>query len=207
MHAPQILWVDVLHTIAYLMNHILLRILWFKRPLKLLLCFTLGSSIPPKVFGCISDVNFPKFDCSKLELKTLKCIFLRYALNQKGYKHYHLSTQKRIDSMDITFHETISFFSASQPHLQEEKCGVCEDKATLPLHVPLYSFNVDGCHNLCIPLMLMDVITRGSKRLFQRRQHLLKINDERKILLMCLLERNRRLLLALMCHSNKLSPL
>lgn len=47
--------------------------------------------------------------------------------------------------MNVTFHETVFFFSSSLPHLQGEKHGVCKDEVVLPLHVSPYLFDVDGC--------------------------------------------------------------
>lgn len=49
-------------------------------PLEILSCSTLGSSLPPKVFGCICYVHVPKFGRSKLDPKAFKYIFLGYAL-------------------------------------------------------------------------------------------------------------------------------
>lgn len=82
------------------------RILSLKCPIKLLSCSSLESSLPPKEFGCI---HVPKSDPN-----ALKCILV-FAQNQKGYKCYNPSTQKRNVSIDVTFHETVSFYSLRQP--------------------------------------------------------------------------------------------
>lgn len=47
---------------------------------------------------------------NKLDPKSLKCIFLGYAANQKGYKCYFPEKEKLIVSMDVTFFETTPFF-------------------------------------------------------------------------------------------------
>lgn len=110
MHVPQKNWVDALQTATYLINRMPSCILGFKHPVELLSCSSLGSFLSLRVFGCICYVYVPKSDCSKLDPKALKCIFLGYTPNQKGYKCYHYpSTHRRIASMDVTLHETISF--------------------------------------------------------------------------------------------------
>lgn len=69
-----------------------------------------------------------------------KCIFLGYAPNQKGYKCYHPSSRKHFVFLDMTFHETVFFFSPSQPHLQGEKQWASKDKVAIPLPTPPYLF-------------------------------------------------------------------
>lgn len=129
------------------MNRMPSRILRFKHQLKLLSCSTLGSFLSFKMFGCICYVHVSKSNRSKLYPKAVKCIFLGYALNQKGYKCYHFSTRTLIVSMNVTFRDIVSFFSPSHPYFQGGKRGVCEDAAALVVPVTLYSFDVDGCHS------------------------------------------------------------
>ena len=45
----------------------------------------------------------------KLEPRTIKCIFISYASNKKGYHCYHPPNRKCFTSMDVTFDETKYF--------------------------------------------------------------------------------------------------
>ena len=51
---------------------------------------------------------------SKLDSKSLKCIFLSYSLVQKGYRCYCPTLQRYFVSTDVTFFET-TLFSLSSP--------------------------------------------------------------------------------------------
>ena len=44
--------------------------------------------IDPKVFGCTCFVRDVRPQVSKLDLKSLKCIFVGYSRGQKGYRCY-----------------------------------------------------------------------------------------------------------------------
>ncbi|KAM2366232.1 hypothetical protein ACFX1X_004945 [Malus domestica] len=68
------------------------------------------SKLPPKVFGCIAYVYVYSHQRSKLDACALRCVFIGYANNKKGYKCYHPSTQKTYITMDVTFHEEVSYF-------------------------------------------------------------------------------------------------
>lgn len=105
--------------IAYLMNHMPSWILGFKYPLELLFYSSLVSSLPFKVLGCISYMHFPKSGRPKLDPKSLNCIFLCYAMSQKGCKCYHLLNRRRIVTIVVTFPESVPFFkiSSGQFHL------------------------------------------------------------------------------------------
>lgn len=58
---------------------------------------------PPKTFGCICYVHITKSDCSKLDPKALKCIFLSYSVDQKGYKCYQPPTHRKFVSQNVIF--------------------------------------------------------------------------------------------------------
>ena len=63
--------------------------------------------LPPKVFGCTIFDPIPNNNGSKLDPKATKCIFfLGYSPTQKGYKCYHLPTQRKFVSMDVSFFKT-----------------------------------------------------------------------------------------------------
>jgi hypothetical protein len=47
-----------------------------------------------RVFGCIAYVHVLDEKRSKLNPKAEKCIFIRYSLEQKGYKCFNPSTRK-----------------------------------------------------------------------------------------------------------------
>lgn len=54
------------------------------------------SSLPLKVFGYTVFSHSHELNRNKLDPKALKCIFLGYAANQKGYKCY-IPEKKKID--------------------------------------------------------------------------------------------------------------
>ena len=58
-----------------------------------------------KVFGCIAYVHIPDERRTKLDPKAEKCIFIGYALQQKGYRCYNPSTRKMQVTRDVVFDE------------------------------------------------------------------------------------------------------
>ena len=68
------------------------------------------SNIPLKVSRCMSFVHIHSQHQGKLDRRSLKCIFVGYSSNQKGYKCYSPSTRKFYNSMDVTFVEHLPFF-------------------------------------------------------------------------------------------------
>lgn len=80
MHVPKTFWSDV-QTATYLMNRLPTQVLSYHTPLEVLSHSSSLFPLPPKTFDCICFVNIPKFDCTKLDPKALKCVFLGYAAN------------------------------------------------------------------------------------------------------------------------------
>ena len=70
--------------------------------------------IDPKVFGCICFVQDVYPQVSKLDPKSLKCIFVGYSRVQKGYRRYCPTLQRYFVSIDVTFFETTPY-SLSSP--------------------------------------------------------------------------------------------
>jgi hypothetical protein len=62
------------------------------------------------VFGCITYVYVLDEKRSKLDLKAKKCIFIRYSLEQKGYKCFNPSTQKLQVNKDVVFDEMVNWY-------------------------------------------------------------------------------------------------
>lgn len=70
------------------------------------------------MFGCTSFVHNSQPNRSKLDSRSIKCIFLGYSSNQSGYKCYSPITKKFYNSMDVTFFENQSFYP--QTNIQGE---------------------------------------------------------------------------------------
>jgi hypothetical protein len=56
-------------------------------------------------------MHVPNEKRSKLDPKAEKCIFIRYFLEQKGYRCFNLSIWKLQVSKDVVFDEMISWYS------------------------------------------------------------------------------------------------
>lgn len=120
-HVPKFFWGDALLTAAYLINRMPSKVLKFQTPcqtlLKLFPHTRFISFIDPKVFGCTSFVYLYSQHCSKLDFKSIKCIFIGYSSHRKGYKCYSPTTQKTCNSMDVTFFENHAYY---KPEIQGE---------------------------------------------------------------------------------------
>ncbi|RDX89320.1 hypothetical protein CR513_28972, partial [Mucuna pruriens] len=85
-------------------------------PIKHMLSFFPSSplmlSLPSYVFGCVAFVYSHNPHRGKFDQKAIKCVFIGF------FKCYHPSSRLFFVSMDVTFHETQSFFVG--PPLQEE---------------------------------------------------------------------------------------
>jgi hypothetical protein len=64
------------------------------------------------MFGYIAYVHVPDEKRSKLDPKVDKCIFIRYSLEQKGYKCFIPSTRKLQVSRNVVFDEMVSWYSS-----------------------------------------------------------------------------------------------
>jgi len=72
------------------------------------------TSLQNRVFGCPVFVHVHSPYRGKLDPRAIKCVFIDYAPNKKGYKCCHPQSRKVYVSKDVTFHETESFFPSSQ---------------------------------------------------------------------------------------------
>lgn len=68
------------------------------------------TDIPIKILGCAAIVHIHHHLCSKLDPRTIKCIFLGYSSTQKGYKCYSPMPQKFYHSIYVTFFENQSYY-------------------------------------------------------------------------------------------------
>ena len=76
-----------------------------------------------RVFGCTCFVRDVRLHVSKLDHKSLKCIFLGYSQVQKGYRCYCPSLHKYMVSANVTFLENTSF-SQDPIHTGQGECDV-----------------------------------------------------------------------------------
>lgn len=58
-----------------------------------------------RIFGCMVMVQIPKQKRKKFSSKSMKCIFIGYCENTKGYRFYDQKQQKVLISRDVIFIE------------------------------------------------------------------------------------------------------
>lgn len=94
------------------------------------------SSLQNCVFGCFAFDHVHGPHQGKLDPRAIKCIFIGYASDKKGYKCYHPRSRCVYISMDVTFQESKSFYPS--PQLQGENNQEVESSelSVLPI-IPL----------------------------------------------------------------------
>ena len=116
-------WGEAVLTATYLINRLPSRVLGGVNPVQLMTTFfpsaPIMKSLQFRVFGCVAFVHIHKQNHGKLDPRAVKCVFVGYASDKKGYKCYHPLSRRFFVSMDITFHESESFFTC--PQHQEER--------------------------------------------------------------------------------------
>ena len=113
-YSPPSYWPEAIATATYLTNRLPSHPLKYKTPLT-----TLGSfvslpsahSLPPRIFGCVVFVNLPKQARTKLEARAIKCIFLGYGVNQKGYRCFDPIHNRMYTTMDCDFFEHSYYYT------------------------------------------------------------------------------------------------
>ncbi|RVW88342.1 Retrovirus-related Pol polyprotein from transposon TNT 1-94 [Vitis vinifera] len=153
MNVPKLFWGQAVLTAAYLINRMPSRVLKFQTPCQTLLksfpTTRLISTVLPKIFGCSVFVHINQQHRSKLDPRSLKCIFLGYSSNQKGYKCYSPVTRKFYNSMDVTFFETQPYYpkndiqgeNSTQEYQFWDLESFSESPITTENHIPPESFN------------------------------------------------------------------
>ena len=109
-NVPKQYWGEAVLTATYLINRLPSRVLTFQTPYNVLLKSypntRLLLGLPIRIFGCCVYVHNIQQTRSKLDPRSIKCIFVGYSPNQKGYKCYSPVTKKFYVSKDTTFMET-----------------------------------------------------------------------------------------------------
>ena len=96
-------------TATYLINRMPLRVLDNKSPAELLLK-TNDFVVSSKVFGCVCFVHDYRSNVGKLDPHAIKCVFVGYPPNKKGYRCWCPSERRFFVSMDVTFREYESYY-------------------------------------------------------------------------------------------------
>ena len=79
IHVPKHFWVDVVSTICFLINRMPSSVLNWDTPYHILFPNKHLFPIEPQIFGCTCFVRDVRPQVSKLDHKSLKCIFLGYS--------------------------------------------------------------------------------------------------------------------------------
>ncbi|RDX98644.1 hypothetical protein CR513_18402, partial [Mucuna pruriens] len=137
MYVPNVYWGEAVLTATYLINRLATRALngisSIKHMLSLFPSSPLMLSLPSRVFGYVALVHSHNPHHGKLDPRVVKCVFIGYPSNKKGFKCYHPPSSWVLISMDVTFHETESFFVS--PPLQGENVQVQEITPTQDVQV------------------------------------------------------------------------
>ena len=88
MQVPKHFWADAVSTACFLINRMPSSVLSGETPFHVLFPKKTLFPIEPRIFGCTCFVRDVRPHVTKLDPKSLKCIFLGYSRVQKGYRCY-----------------------------------------------------------------------------------------------------------------------
>ena len=94
-----------------------------------------------RVFGCLAYALVPVKQCQKLDDKAVKCIFVGYSSESKGYRLYHPQSKHILISWDVVFVEDVV-----QPLLSCTKETRISSRDVFDTLLPLF---VGGTSNVC----------------------------------------------------------
>ena len=120
MQVPKYFWADAVSTACFLINRMPSSVLSGETPFHVLFPKKTLFPIEPRIFGCTCFVRDVRPQVTKLDPKSLKCIFLGYSRVQKGYRCYSPNLNRYLVSADVTFLEHTPFFPSSGSTSQGE---------------------------------------------------------------------------------------
>lgn len=113
-HLPPQFWVEALHTTTHVLNRHSSSTIEHQTPY-----FRLLGHHPNyehlRVFGCLCFPNTYATSPHKLAPRAIRCVFLGYALEHKGYRCLDLDSRRVIVSRHVTFDETQFPYSLAPP--------------------------------------------------------------------------------------------
>ncbi|KAL2246003.1 UNVERIFIED_CONTAM: Retrovirus-related Pol polyprotein from transposon TNT 1-94 [Sesamum indicum] len=110
---PKMFWTDAILTATYIINRLPTPILKWKTPYEILYNKPVDYS-HFKTFGCLCFATNNLPNKTKFEPRAMKCVFLGYAMNQKGYKVYDLDKRITLVSRDVRFQENVFPYQEEQ---------------------------------------------------------------------------------------------
>ena len=116
--------------------------------------------IDPKVFGCTCFVRDVRPHVSKLNPKSLKCIFVGYSRVKKGYRCYYATLRRYFVSIDVAFFETTPF-SFSSPVTSQ---GEGDDLLVYAISSPVPPTPLAPLDPTLAPILIKPVITQVYSR-------------------------------------------
>jgi transposase InsO family protein len=140
MHVPKSYWHMAVLTAVYLINRTPSRVLHSMAPLQILKPDCTLFFILPRVFGCTCFVQNRSPHRTKLDNKSVKCIFLGYSAMSKAYRCYDPVSRHLYHSLDVTFFEDVPFYSTHST-LQVSDLSPPAIEITSPLVRPVPIFD------------------------------------------------------------------
>ena len=101
-HMPKEFWAEATNNVVFLINLLPTPVLNNMTPLKKLFGY-LPKYHLLRIFDCTCYVLLLKAEYSKLDAKSVKCIFLGYSEAQKGYRYYDWEAKKLRISRNVIF--------------------------------------------------------------------------------------------------------
>ena len=80
-----------------------------------------------KTFGCEVFSHIDSDNRTKLEAKSKKCVFVRYDINEFGYRLWNFANHKIIRIRDVIFNEKVLYKDLLQQHEKKENDYVILD--------------------------------------------------------------------------------
>lgn len=114
MKVPKQFWADAVSIACFLINRMPSFVLAGEIPYSILFPTQPLFPITPRIFRCTCFVRDIRSQISKLDPKSLKCVFFGYSHLQKGYRCYSPILDRYLVSADVTFFETHPFFPESR---------------------------------------------------------------------------------------------
>ncbi|GKF05376.1 retrovirus-related pol polyprotein from transposon TNT 1-94 [Tanacetum coccineum] len=100
--------------------------------------------IDPKIFGNTCFVQDTQPNITKLDLKSLECVFLGYSRIQKGYRCYSPQLHRYLVSRDVTFHEDLPYFPVTTYRHNEENDDLLVYVPRTPVETTKQSVELDA---------------------------------------------------------------